>query len=133
MKIGNVMKLSRLALVVMCMFMFGLCAYASNAEASTEADAEAVASASTPVHAKVVHDAVSIALETSTSAKYLAIAIIMACGSFAAAFAVGKIGAATMGAAAEKPELLGKAIAFVGLGEGIALFGFLISLFLLNQ
>lgn len=128
MKIGNVLKLSRLALVVMCMFMFGLCAYASST-----AEAEAVATASTPPAAKVVHDAVPTALETSTSAKYLAIAIIMGCGSLAAALAVGKIGAATMGAAAEKPELLGKAIAFVGLGEGIALFGFLISLFLLNQ
>lgn len=128
MKIGNVLKLSRLALVVMCMFMFGLCAYASST-----AEAEAVATASTPPATKVVHDAVSVALETSTSAKYLAIAIIMGCGSLAAALAVGKIGAATMGAAAEKPELLGKAIAFVGLGEGIALFGFLISLFLLNQ
>lgn len=128
MKIGNVLKLSRLALVVMCMFMFGLCAYASST-----AEAEAVATASTPPATKVAHDAVSVALETSTSAKYLAIAIIMGCGSLAAALAVGKIGAATMGAAAEKPELLGKAIAFVGLGEGIALFGFLISLFLLNQ
>jgi V/A-type H+-transporting ATPase subunit K len=44
---------------------------------------------------------------------------------------VGKIGAAVMGAAAEKPEIMGKAIAFVGLGEGIALFGFLVSLFLI--
>ena len=50
-----------------------------------------------------------------------------------AALAVGKIGAAAMGAAAERPEMLGKAIAFVGLGEGIALFGFLISLMMLNK
>lgn len=61
---------------------------------------------------------------------FYAIAIIMAGGSLAAGMAVGKVGSAAMGAAAEKPELLGKAIAFVGLGEGIALFGFLISLFL---
>ena len=65
--------------------------------------------------------------------KYIAIAVIMACGSLSAASAVGKIGSAAMGSAVEKPELLGKAIAFVGLGEGIALFGFLISLFLLNK
>ena len=36
-------------------------------------------------------------------------------------------------AAAEKPEIMGKAIAFVGLGEGIALFGFLIALFLYTK
>ncbi len=61
---------------------------------------------------------------------FYAIAAIMGIGSISAGYAVGKVGAAAMGAAAEKPELLGKAIAFVGLGEGIALFGFLISLFL---
>ena len=43
------------------------------------------------------------------------------------------IGAAAMGAAAEKPEVLSKAIIYVGLGEGIALFGFLIALFMLNK
>lgn len=61
---------------------------------------------------------------------FYAIAAIMTFGSISAGYAVGKVGAAAMGAAAEKPEMLGKAIAFVGLGEGIALFGFLISLFL---
>ena len=66
----------------------------------------------------------------SSNAIYYAIAATMGIGSLAAGFAVGKVGAAAMGAAAEKPELLGKAIPFVGLGEGIALFGFLISLFL---
>ena len=64
------------------------------------------------------------------NALYYAIAITMSIGSLSAGFAVGKVGSAAMGAAAEKPELLGKAIPFVGLGEGIALFGFLISLFL---
>ena len=67
------------------------------------------------------------------AAKYIAIALIMMFGSLAASLAVGKIGAAAMGAAAEKPEVLSKAIIYVGLGEGIALFGFLIALFMLNK
>lgn len=78
-------------------------------------------------------EAVTQVESVATGLKYISIAIMMACGSFAASLAVGKIGTAAMGAAVEKPELLGKAIAFVGLGEGIALFGFLISLFLLNK
>jgi len=61
---------------------------------------------------------------------FWAIAIVLGISSSAAAYAVGKIGAAAMGAAAEKPELLGKAIALVGMGEGIALFGFLVALFM---
>ncbi len=71
--------------------------------------------------------------DISNVAKYIAIALIMVCGSFAASLAVSKIGSAAMGAAAEKPEVLSKAIIYVGLGEGIALFGFLISLFLINK
>ena len=66
-------------------------------------------------------------------AKYIAVALTMMFGSLAASLAVGKIGAAAMGAAAEKPEVLSKAIIYVGLGEGIALFGFLIALFMLNK
>ena len=64
---------------------------------------------------------------------YYASAIAVGCGCLSAAYAVGKVGAAVMGAAAEKPEILGKAIAFVGLGEGIALFGFLIAIFLFTK
>ncbi|MBO7091537.1 MAG: hypothetical protein J6W23_07100 [Victivallales bacterium] len=69
----------------------------------------------------------------ATIAKYIAIALIMICGSMAASMAVSKVGSAAMGAAAEKPEVLSKAIIYVGLGEGIALFGFLIALFMLNK
>ena len=67
----------------------------------------------------------AVAAKVVDPALYYAIAIIMVGGSLAASLAVGKVGSAAMGAAAEKPEMLGKAIAFVGLGEGIALFGFL--------
>ena len=68
--------------------------------------------------------------QKTPTALFWAIGITMAGGSLAAGYAVAKVGSAAMAAAAERPELLGNAIAFVGLGEGIALFGFLISLFL---
>lgn len=74
--------------------------------------------------------ALAAGAKSTPSALFWAIGITMAGGSLAAGYAVAKVGSAAMGAAAERPELLGKAIAFVGLGEGIALFGFLISLFL---
>lgn len=61
------------------------------------------------------------------SAAFLAIALTMGIACLSAAYAVGKVGAAALGAAAEKPELLNKALPFVGLGEGIAVLGMLIS------
>lgn len=77
------------------------------------------------------NEAASVIKAPSSGAIYYAIAATMGIASMSAAYAVGKIGAAVMGAAVEKPEIMGKALAFVGLGEGIALFGFLVSLFLI--
>ncbi len=61
----------------------------------------------------------------------IAIAFMVGIGSLAAAYAVGKIGAASMGAASERPELLGRALVFVGLAEGIAIYGLLVGILLL--
>ncbi len=81
-----------------------------------------------------VQDAVQkVADAQRPAAFYYAIAASIGIGCLSAGYAVGKIGAAVMGAAAEKPEIMGKAIAFVGLGEGIALFGFLVALFLYTK
>ena len=91
-----------------------------------------------PAAAPAVQEAAEAVAQEAAAAPrgngiYYAIAIAVSCGCLSAAYAVGKVGAAVMGAAAEKPEILGKAIAFVGLGEGIALFGFLIAIFLFTK
>lgn len=52
----------------------------------------------------------------------------MAC--IAAAYAVGKVGAAALGAASERPELLGRSLLFVGLAEGIAIYGLIVAILL---
>lgn len=49
------------------------------------------------------------------------------------AYAVGRIGSAAMGAAAEKPELLTRSLLFVALAEGLAVLGFVISMMLLGK
>lgn len=50
-----------------------------------------------------------------------------------AAFAVGKIGAASLGAAAEHPELLGRALLFVALAEGLAVLGFAVAMLIVMK
>jgi V/A-type H+-transporting ATPase subunit K len=47
--------------------------------------------------------------------------------------AVAKLGAAAVGALAEKPELFGRLLIFVGLAEGIAIYGVIISILILNR
>ncbi|HSO81288.1 ATP synthase subunit C [Thiocapsa sp.] len=64
---------------------------------------------------------------------YLAAALATMVGSVAAAYAVATIGAAAVGALAEKPELFGRMVILVGLAEGIAIYGLIISVLILNR
>ncbi len=50
-----------------------------------------------------------------------------------AGYAVGRIGSAALGAAAEKPELLPRSILFVALAEGLAVLGFAFAMMLLQK
>lgn len=63
----------------------------------------------------------------------LAAAFSVAMSVLGAGIAVGRIGSAAMGAIAEKPELLPKAILFVALGEGLAILGFAFAMMLLGK
>ncbi len=62
-----------------------------------------------------------------------AAALAIAVSVLGAAYAVGRIGSAAMGAAAEKPELLTRSILFVALAEGLAVLGFAIAMMLLQK
>ena len=63
----------------------------------------------------------------------LAAAIATGASSIAAAYAVASIGTAAMGTLAEKPELFGRLLIFLGLAEGIAIYGLIISILILNR
>lgn len=50
-----------------------------------------------------------------------------------AGYAVGRVGSAAVGAIAEKPELFGRVLVLVGLAEGIAIYGLIVSILILNR
>ncbi len=62
-----------------------------------------------------------------------AAAFAVAVSILGAGYAVGRIGSAALGAAAEKPELLTRSILFVALAEGLAVLGFAIAMMLLQR
>lgn len=62
-----------------------------------------------------------------------AAAFAVAVSILGAGYAVGRIGSAALGAAAEKPELLTRSILFVALAEGLAVLGFAIAMMLLQK
>jgi V/A-type H+-transporting ATPase subunit K len=71
--------------------------------------------------------------EQGRAQAFLAIAISMGLGSLAAGYAVGKVGSAAIGAITEKPETFGKAVIFVGLAEGIAIYGLIVAIMILAR
>ena len=63
----------------------------------------------------------------------MAAALSTGLSSLGAAYAVGAVGSAAMGALTEKPELFGRLLIFVGLAEGIAIYGVIISVLILDK
>jgi len=53
-------------------------------------------------------------------------------GFLGGGYAVARVGAAALGAASERPELLTRSIVLVALGEGIAVFGFVVAIVMLG-
>ncbi|MEZ4867059.1 MAG: ATP synthase subunit C [Caldilineaceae bacterium] len=63
----------------------------------------------------------------------LGAALAIGLAAIGAGIAVGVSGAAAIGAMAEKPEILGRALIVVGLAEGIAIYGLIISFMILTR
>lgn len=60
-------------------------------------------------------------------------AIAAGLSTLAAGYAVAVVGSAAVGALAEKPELLGRVLILVGLAEGIAIYGLIVAILILNR
>ncbi len=64
---------------------------------------------------------------------YVAAALSTGIAALGAGVAVSGVGSAAMGAISERPELLGRSLIFVGLAEGIAIYGLIISIMILGR
>ncbi len=64
---------------------------------------------------------------------FIGAAIAFGLGAMGAGIAIGNVGAAAMGAIAEKPEIAGQALIFVALAEGLVVFGFITALMILGK
>jgi V/A-type H+-transporting ATPase subunit K len=77
--------------------------------------------------------AAGTALQEAAADPYVSLAAAISTGlaSVGAGIAVSGTGAAAVGAIAEKPEAFGRSLIFVGLAEGIAIYGLIISFLVL--
>jgi V/A-type H+-transporting ATPase subunit K len=73
------------------------------------------------------------AAASSNWAALLGAAIAVAGSSIGAAIAVAYTGAAALATMSERPELFGRAMVIVGLAEGIAIYGLIVSIILIGN
>jgi V/A-type H+-transporting ATPase subunit K len=78
--------------------------------------------------------ATAAAADSSTgSSALIGAAIAIAGSSIGAAIAVAYTGSAALAAMSERPELFGRAMVIVGLAEGIAIYGLIVSVILIGK
>ena len=63
----------------------------------------------------------------------IGVGIPTAFSTVAAGYAVASIGAASLAVLAERPEVFGRTLIYLGLAEGIAIYGLVISILLLDK
>ena len=105
-------KIFVLASIFLCFSIFSVAAQTTSAEKTEKPATEATEKA-------------------TSSVKYIAAALAVGFGCIGGGMAVAKIGSAAMGAMSENAELSGKALPYVGLAEGICLWGFLVGLLII--
>lgn len=81
----------------------------------------------------VARGAVEVSANPAAGLGYLAAGLSTGLATIGAGFAVGSVGSSALGAVSENPKILGKTLIFVGLGEGIAIYGLIISIMILSK
>lgn len=71
--------------------------------------------------------------ESGSGLGYIAAALSTGLATIGSGYAVGAVGSSALGAVSEDPKLLGKTLIYVGLAEGIAIYGLIISIMILTR
>lgn len=71
--------------------------------------------------------------DSASGLGYIAAALSTGLAAVGAGIAVAAVGSSALGAVSEDPKILGKTLIFVGLAEGIAIYGLIISIMILGR
>lgn len=85
------------------------------------------------VSAEETAEAAAAVSSSAAGLGYLAAALAVGLGSIGCGIAVGNAAPAAIGATAEEPKSFAKALIFVALGEGVAIYGLLIAIMILSK
>lgn len=78
-------------------------------------------------------EAAAGALSSDNGLGYIAAALATGLATLGGGYAVAVVGSAALGAVSENETLLGKTLIFVGLAEGIAIYGLIVSIMILGK
>lgn len=81
---------------------------------------------------QVAHAADSTSMNSS-SWGFISAALTTGFATMSTGYAVGTVGSSALGAVSENPNILGKTLIFVGLAEGIAIYGLIVSIMILSK
>jgi V/A-type H+-transporting ATPase subunit K len=81
----------------------------------------------------ITYAAVTGATSSSQGLGFIAAALCTGLATIGAGYAVGAVGSSALGAVSEDAKILGKTLIFVGLAEGIAIYGLIISILILGR
>lgn len=73
------------------------------------------------------------AVNNSLGLGYIAAALSTGLATIGAGYAVGTVASSALGAVSEDPKILGKTLIYVGLAEGIAIYGLIVSIMILSK
>lgn len=85
--------------------------------------------------AEPVTETAPVVMKTENGRALFAFAAVAAVGisCITSSYALARIGTAAMGAMSEKPEVGGRALVFLGMAEGIAIYGLIVAIMLVNK
>jgi V/A-type H+-transporting ATPase subunit K len=70
---------------------------------------------------------------TGSGLGFIAAGLSTGLATIGAGYAVGAVGSSALGAVSENPRILAKTLIFVGLAEGIAIYGLIVSIMILGR
>lgn len=85
------------------------------------------------VSAETAETAAAAVTASAAGLGYLGAALAVGLGSIGCGIAVASASSAAIGAVSEEPKAFSKALIFVALGEGVALYGFLIAFMIISK
>ena len=81
----------------------------------------------------IVHAATTGAASSASGLGFIGAGLSTGLACVGAGYGVGAVGSSALGAISENPKMLGKTLIYVGLAEGIAIYGLIISIMILNK